>query len=97
MAAATLESEIATNRIRGRDDDHNAKSTGDATDGAGGPQLLPGFRDGATDMQELVGQLAESIADEIMGAEADEVAGKPGWYHQSTNPGTANQLSWYRA
>lgn len=29
--------------------------------------------------------------------EIDQLAGKPDWYHQSTNPGTANQLSWYRA
>lgn len=37
------------------------------------PGPLPRFQDGSINMQELVRQLAESIANEIMSTEADEV------------------------
>ena len=37
------------------------------------PGLLPRFQDGSINMQELLRQLAESIASEIMSAEADEM------------------------
>jgi transposase-like protein len=40
------------------------------------PGLLPRFQDGTTDMQELIRQLAESIANEVTGAEADELCGE---------------------
>lgn len=37
---------------------------------------MPRFQDGTTDMQELLRQLAESIANEIMDAEADQMCGE---------------------
>lgn len=41
MEAAALESEIVTNRIRGRDDDHIARSARDVADAADGSRPLP--------------------------------------------------------
>ncbi len=40
------------------------------------PGLLPRFQDGTINMQELIRQLAESIANEVMSAEADEFCGE---------------------
>lgn len=40
------------------------------------PGLLPRFQDGSINMQELIRQLAESIANEVMSAEADEFCGE---------------------
>lgn len=40
------------------------------------PGLLPRFQDGTTNMQELIRQLAESKANEVMSAEADELCGE---------------------
>lgn len=37
---------------------------------------MPRFQDGTTDMQELLRQLAESVANEIMDAEADQMCGE---------------------
>lgn len=37
------------------------------------PQLLPRFADGTISMQELIRSMAELIANEIMGAEADQL------------------------
>lgn len=50
MADAALESEMATNRIRGKDDDRSARSARDATDGAVGSRSLSRFEDDAADM-----------------------------------------------
>ena len=44
VEAAVLESEIATNRIRGRGDDHIARSARDAADAADGSGPYPGSR-----------------------------------------------------
>lgn len=70
MEAAALESEIVTNRIRGRDDDHIARSARDVADAADGSRPLPRSQDGAADMQEPIGQLVGSMGNEIMSAEA---------------------------
>lgn len=40
------------------------------------PGLLPRFQDEAVNLQELLGQLAESIVNEIMDAEADQMCGE---------------------
>lgn len=40
------------------------------------PGLLPRFQDGAVNLQELLRQLAESIVNEIMDAEADQMCGE---------------------
>ena len=37
---------------------------------------MPRFQDGTTDMQELLHQLAESVVNEIMDAEADQMCGE---------------------
>lgn len=39
------------------------------------PQLMPRFQDGTINLQELIRQLAESIANEIMDTEADQMCG----------------------
>ena len=39
------------------------------------PGLLPRFQDGSINMQELIRQPAESMANEAMSAEADESCG----------------------
>lgn len=40
------------------------------------PGLLPRFQDGAVNLQELLRQLAESIVNEVMDAEADQMCGE---------------------
>lgn len=42
------------------------------------PCALPRFADGTINMQELLRQLAETVVNEVMSAEADEVCGASG-------------------
>lgn len=55
------------------------------------PGLLPRFQDGTINMQELIRQLAESMANEVMSAEADEFCGEgnPRNGHRERSPRTA--------
>lgn len=76
-AAIVLESEIATDRILRKGTMTAMQSLSDAPltatlDGA----TIPRFQDGTINMQELLRQLAESVASEIMDAEADQMCGE---------------------
>lgn len=76
-AAIVLESEIATDRILRKGTMAAMQGLSDAPltatlDGA----TMPRFQDGTTDMQELLRQLAESVVNEIMDAEADQMCGE---------------------
>ena len=76
-AAIVLESEIATDRILRKGTMTAMQSLSDAPltatlDGA----TMPRFQDGTINMQELLRQLAESVVNEIMDAEADQMCGE---------------------
>jgi hypothetical protein len=76
-AAVVPESEIATGRILGKGTMTAMQGLSDAPFAAIlGGATMPRFKDGTTDMQELLRQLAESVASEIMDAEADQMCGE---------------------
>lgn len=76
-ADIVLESEIATGRILGKGTMTAMQSLSDAPLAATlGGATIPRFQDGTTDMQELLWQLSESVASEIMDAKADQMCGE---------------------
>ncbi len=75
-AAVALESEIATSQALGKGDDRNAELASAPLTAQVTPGLLPRFQDGSINMQELTRQPAESIANEVTSAEADEFCGE---------------------
>ena len=71
-------SEIATNRIRGKDNGSMESVAEEPPTVALASTEMPRFADGTTSMQELLRQLAESIANETMGAEAEQLCEETG-------------------
>lgn len=63
--AIVLESEIATNRTRGKEDGPMESVAEEPLTVALVSTEMPRFADGTINMQELLRQLAESIANEI--------------------------------
>jgi transposase-like protein len=76
-AAIVLESEIATDRILRKGTMTAMQSLSDAPLAATlAGATMPRFQDGTINMQELLRQLAESVVNEIMDAEADQMCGE---------------------